>query len=35
MRIYWTKRDYAGLGFPHRLIAWTDCRGFPRSLVIR
>jgi hypothetical protein len=31
--IYWRKRDWAGLGFEHRLIAWT-WRGYPRSIVL-
>lgn len=26
--------DYAGLGYDHRLIAWIDANGWPRSVVI-
>lgn len=29
--IYLPFHDWAGLGFRHWMIAWTDFRGFPRS----
>lgn len=33
IRVYFSKHDWAGIGRRHRLIAWTDCHGIPRSLV--
>lgn len=32
-RFYWRAQDWAGLGYPHRMVAWTDRAGYPRSLV--
>jgi len=31
-RLYFLKRDWAGLGYPHRLLAWR-WNGVPRSIV--
>ena len=29
-----TPADWAGLGYPHRLVYWTDRLGYPRSLIV-
>lgn len=33
MRFYFHRRDWAGLGYPHRMVAWTWF-GVPRSLIL-
>ena len=33
IRLYCRKQDWAGVGFPHRLVAWT-WRGIPRSIIL-
>ena len=32
LRLYGPNCDWAGLGFKHWMLAWTDERGIPRSL---
>ena len=27
--------DWAGLGFPHRLLCWTDANNVPRSYIVK
>lgn len=27
--------DHAGIGFDHRLVAWEDAGGFPRSYTVK
>jgi len=32
-RLYFKKRDWAGIGRAHRMIDWNDRGGMPQSIV--
>lgn len=32
MQFYLKRRDWAGLGYQHRMIGWIDRHGYPRSI---